>query len=115
MKYVHCRVWNDPTEQTAYLTTLSPKGGLTLACKLENQKIKVGIAVCSEKDAYCKRTGRDKALERFLNNKTITIDLDYFDIDEILEAIQAQNNNKIFLDILTKNTIKKLKKFVTSL
>lgn len=115
MKYVHCRLWQEPTKTNNFRSDYYPKGGVTLACELKEQKIKVGIAICSEKDAYCKRTGRDKALEKFLNNKTITINLDHFDVGEILLALEAQNNNQIDINYLSKKDIKKLKKFVTSL
>ena len=37
--------------------THTPKGGLTIAIKINNDSIEVGYARCNNKDFYCRKTG----------------------------------------------------------
>lgn len=64
--------------------TIGPRGGATFAFKIIHTKgkedkalryrIKFGMAKCNWKDNFCKKTGRDLALERLeSNNENITL------------------------------------------
>lgn len=41
-----------------------PTGGITLAIERTNSIVAFGVAVCSEKDNFCRATGRKVATER---------------------------------------------------
>lgn len=53
------------------------KGGVTIAYELHTTKqghyIQMAVAQCSKKDVYCKQTGRDVAIDRFVNNQTFIL------------------------------------------
>ena len=68
MKYIHLRRYNG----TQRLAT----GGVTIAFtniqQGESTVHLASFAVCSEKDNYCKKTGRDEALNRYIEGQYIT-------------------------------------------
>lgn len=68
MKYIHLR-YADPYNHLA----VSNMGGVTIAYDLSSpptpegdRELKIGIAVCSECDNFCRETGRTKAKARLL-------------------------------------------------
>lgn len=68
VKYVHLRKysWDDSGTLYARSTGYSraSKGGATLAYKITDKGVLVGIAKCSDDDAYVKKMGRDLAASR---------------------------------------------------
>jgi len=108
MKYIHIR------RRDKYKTPL-PTGGLTIAYKTnfnpDYEEQTISFAVCSESDNYCKRTGRDKALDRFLKGHTYKFETTKDNrINDILDNLEEFFNNQIYLDFLDKKTMKILKK-----
>lgn len=64
MKFLHLRVVNEDME-------LYPTGGLTLCyIKHKNGTYEFNYAICSDKDVFCKKRGRDIAEGRFMSYKT---------------------------------------------
>ncbi len=57
IRYWHFRLWSWP------LRDLQARGGATVCAIIEGQKARLGVAVCSLKDTYCKTTGRYAAYE----------------------------------------------------
>lgn len=55
--YKHIRLYDDEGN-------LKAKGGRTIAIELDGDNYKVGIAECSKRDQYCKKTGREIAASR---------------------------------------------------
>ena len=110
MKYIHIRrkIKGNPV----------PCGGVTVAYKTEERYTHdvhtVSLAVCSERDNYCKRTGRDKAVARFLEGTFYTIQTDPDDetIPQILDTLEELFSNHILLDHLDKISMKALKREV---
>ena len=108
MKYIHIRrkIKGNPV----------PCGGVTVAYKTEERYTHdvhtVSLAVCSERDNYCKRTGRDKAVARFLEGTFYTIQTDPDDetIPQILDTLEELFSNHILLDHLDKISMKALKR-----
>ena len=45
-------------------TSVSTTGGCTIAIQRKLNAVHVGIATCSDKDTFCKQTGRDLAIAR---------------------------------------------------
>jgi len=106
MKYIHLR---------RIQKTLLSTGGVTIAYnsikKGSYTEHTISFAVCSEKDNYCKRTGRDKALDRFVKGHTYKLEsTSNQPIYEILQGIEEFFDNNIYLDYLDKKTMKILKK-----
>ena len=54
------RIWDKPLL----------KGGATVCAVIEGNRIRIGVAVCSLKDAFCRKTGRDVAREAAANVET---------------------------------------------
>ena len=56
---------------------LSKKGGVTIAHELiehnQGKTLILAIAQASDKDNYCRRTGRDIALDNYINGRTFRI------------------------------------------
>ncbi len=71
MKFMHLRPLKKDSEE------ISPKGGKTLCYEVNVRegKIYYSVARCHPDDHYVKRTGRDIALNRFLNDQVQTIPL----------------------------------------
>jgi len=46
-------------------TNVSPFGGLTCVTERTPEGFRTGVALCSDKDNFCKKTGRELAYERF--------------------------------------------------
>lgn len=108
MKYIHIRP-KDKNKKPL------PRGGITIAYHSNNKDYydeqTISFAVCSEKDNYCKRTGRDKALDRFLKGNTYKFETTpKHTINDILDCLEEFFENKIYLDFLDKKTMKILKK-----
>ncbi len=51
-------------DEETYDYTVLPRGGATHVALIKDGKSYAGIAVCSDKDNYCKSTGRKVALAR---------------------------------------------------
>mgnify|MGYP000999290370 FL=1 len=88
MKFIHLRPISPKNKYNAH-------GGITIAYQPTNpNEYKVAFALCSNKDNYCKRTGRDKATERFLQNKTLSLPTfnQYPDVGEVLDTIEEHIN-----------------------
>ena len=55
----------------------SKKGGVTIAHELlehdQGKTLLISIAQASDKDNYCRRTGRDIALDNYINGRTFRI------------------------------------------
>lgn len=47
---------------------VSNNGGMTVAYQAKDKEIAYAVAVCSKKDNFCKKTGRDLAFSRLLGN-----------------------------------------------
>lgn len=116
MKYIHLRIFNDPALIRNNRKVRSfPKahGGITIAYqKQNNNEYKVAFAICSEKDNYCKRTGRDEATKHMLNGKTITMHLNNVSSKplQIIDNLERHYKYKITLDHIGKESMKILKK-----
>ena len=54
-------------------TSIATTGGCTIAIQRKLNSVHVGIATCSDKDAFCKQTGRDLAIAR-LSTKPLIIE-----------------------------------------
>jgi len=59
---------------------LAPHGGLTALTEFTEDGVQVGVAICSEKDNYCKKTGRELATTRFKNKKTVISNKEIVDL-----------------------------------
>lgn len=64
VEYIHIRYPSEDDE-----LELSGKGGATIAYRPtpDNEGVEFGIAICSDRDNYCKRIGRDISLGRLLS------------------------------------------------
>lgn len=62
---------------------------VTVAGKIEDNKLKLAVARCSEKDQFIKKIGRDISIERLNNNQLIS-EVDVTGIDKI---------NALFVDL----------------
>lgn len=62
-------------------TSVATTGGCTTAIQRKPNTVHVGIAICSDKDTFCKQTGRQLAIAR-LSTSPLVIEerdlLDYF-------------------------------------
>lgn len=62
-------------------TSVATTGGCTIAVQRKPNTVHVGIAICSDKDTFCKQTGRQLAIAR-LSTSPLVIEerdlLDYF-------------------------------------
>lgn len=67
----------------------------TVAVKLDNDKIKYGVAICSPVNAFNKKEGRKLAEERMNNN---------FGSIKLNKALSNFDNDKITLEILNNIT-----------
>ncbi len=47
------------------------RGGVTVAYRVEKRFIEYAFTVCSKKDAYCKKIGRDTALSRLMDTDPV--------------------------------------------
>ena len=81
----------------------STTGGITLAIERTNSIIAFGIAVCSEKDNFCRATGRKVAAERLQTSPRLIAPAD------IVEAF----GNALPRSIFTKEGIAKIKYNIT--
>lgn len=62
IRFYHLRWFSDYAYLNHYMTPLE-KGGVTIAVKtLDDGTFEYGVAYCHINDAYCRKTGRDKAL-----------------------------------------------------
>ncbi len=56
---------------------ITNKGGITIAYEVvetnQGKSLVFSFAQCSKKDYYCKRTGRDRALDKFINGEVVSI------------------------------------------
>ncbi len=116
LKFIHIRRFKyDPA--FVFRDEISPKGGITIGYTKPDRKgyRKVAVAVCSEKDAYCRKTGREKVIERFKDGKYFTVRVDDYDqpgwvVDDILDAIEERFSYQIRFDELeVKREWKKVK------
>ena len=96
MKFMHIRCY----KQGAQLP--SARGGVTIAFKKDEKGdlYKVAYAVCSEKDNYCKKTGRDEATKHLLENKLIFVEVDesHSICGQIIDTLEAYFDYKVLLD-----------------
>ncbi len=51
------------------------KGGMTIAYESNKHVVTIATAVVSEKDCYCKKTGRELAMQRFADGMTVMLPL----------------------------------------
>lgn len=103
MKYIHIR-------RRLPDDTPAPTGGLTIAyTKPKDGFVEISFAVCSDKDNYCKQTGRDKALDRFIQNNKM-----YFDetlcktVEDIIYTFEDFFD--LSVDLANKQYFKEIKK-----
>lgn len=47
------------------------RGGYTFVLETEGDNFKIGIAVCSEKDMFCRKTGKELALKHLREDPSI--------------------------------------------
>jgi len=78
---IHYRHVRRYTESSRLVAT----GGTTYAIEQDGENFKVGIAECSKRDSYCKKTGRELAASRLAQTKLprdtinkVLIDKTYF-------------------------------------
>ncbi len=68
VKYVHLRKYSwdvgGPLHAHIHGPSRASKGGATLAYKITDKGVLIGIAKCSDDDAFVKATGRDIASSR---------------------------------------------------
>lgn len=67
---------------------IAARGGATVAWKIdtENQVLQYTYSVCSEKDVFCKKTGRDLSTARFSEENKVNI-IPMYDIHEYLARV----------------------------
>ena len=96
MKFMHIRCY----KQGAQLP--SARGGVTIAFQKDKKGdlYKVAYAVCSEKDNYCKKTGRDEATNPLLENKLIFVEVDesHSICGQIIDTLEAYFDYKVLFD-----------------
>lgn len=51
--------------------TKAQRGGYTFVLETEGSDFKIGIALCSEKDMFCRKTGKELALKHLMENPLI--------------------------------------------
>lgn len=79
IKYVHLRYNEEVILNNGifeyYSVRRSPKGGVTLAVEQQpDESFRIGVAICSQKDSYCRQVGRDLAtMSLFLNKGVFTL------------------------------------------
>lgn len=62
-------------------TSVATTGGCTIAIQRKPNTVHVGIAICSDKDTFCKQTGRQLAIARLSTSPLVIKErdlLDYF-------------------------------------
>lgn len=71
MRFLHVRnkVFNNKVGDYV----LAPKGGMTIAYTSNKHVVTLATAVVSERDCYCKKTGRDLAKVRFEEGMTVML------------------------------------------
>ena len=81
----------------------STTGGITLAIERTNSIVAFGMATCSDKDNFCRATGRKVAVERLKTSPRLIASAD------IVEAF----SNALPRSIFTKEGIAKMKYIIT--
>lgn len=87
MRFLHIRKENDIRE-------MSIKGGITVAYEVDDDTVEIATARCSDRDNYCRKTGRSIAEGRFRAGKTRTLALaqaGVTPIEVILRNVGDQN------------------------
>jgi len=115
MKFMHIRMhryqpWNSDIP--------TPHGGVTIAYqKQDDDKYKVALAVCSEKDNYNKRTGRDEATKHMLDGKFITLQLhnNSAKTTQILQHLEQHFKYHILFRYLNRESMKFIKRAINDL
>jgi len=90
--YKHIRLYDDKGN-------LKATGGRTIAIEQDGINYKVGIAECSKRDQYCKKTGREIAASR-INSSRLPRQI----IEDVLlaKAYYSPLSRQVYQDMVTK-------------
>lgn len=89
MKFLHLRVVNEDME-------LYPTGGITFCYnKYDNGTYEFNYAICSDKDVFSKKRGRDIAEGRFMSFKTDNFFVIAKDKIEFLSLFHGMDSHKM--------------------
>jgi hypothetical protein len=73
MRILHVR--NHEFNGKTLRSSPTAKGGMTIAYENNKHIVTIATAVVSEKDCYCKKTGRELAMQRFADGMTVMLPL----------------------------------------
>jgi len=71
-KFLHIRRVISPYFHEAQVEVVSNKGGVTVAYELVDGTLRYAVARCSERDNFCRKTGRTLAAGRLKSDRLST-------------------------------------------
>lgn len=70
----------NPKKMTSIYDVPQKKIG-TICLYFNKEEIRVGVSICSEKDSFVKKIGRQISYDRCMNDPLFTLDVSFIDVD----------------------------------